>query len=331
MTGVPRIILSASSRNWSAVQTATRGQSHQLVHMTVCRGRLLSLLWPVHGRTTWVPGGGDRGLCSGDCCQELPFLSNQHIPGEGGRTGVPDTAGLGAAVWARPRGSKWLLPPGTSTVQEDEARGGWVSLPQDRATSTCMQELKSQHSSAARQGVGPSVRPAARWPRRGPAAGSGGAGWTLGLRSQVPAPPRRWSPPPRRPPPDLHRRVSRAQAPGWPADPRGLPAPVLLTRHGPPTSVTTVAQGEALGASFTVRPENLSHGGKQCFNATLKTEIHAKVVLEDQEKGPLSSSPAPTGPRTLPRVGTPCSASRLQPQMAPENCRPGGVSGSATG
>lgn len=154
-------------------------------------------------------------------------------------------------------------------MQEDEARGGWVSLPQDRATRTCMQELKSQHSSAARQGVGPSVRPAARWPRRGPAAGSGGAGWTLGLRSQVPAPPRRWSPPPRRPPPDLHRRVSRAQAPGWPADPRGLPAPVLLTRHGPPTSVTAVAQGEALGASFTVRPENLSHGGKQCFNATL--------------------------------------------------------------
>lgn len=54
MTGVPRIILSASSRNWSAVQTATRDQSHQLVHMTVCRGRLLSLLWPVHGRMTWV-------------------------------------------------------------------------------------------------------------------------------------------------------------------------------------------------------------------------------------------------------------------------------------
>lgn len=127
MTGVPCIILSACSRNSSAVQMATRGQSHQLVHMTVCRGpvALLSLLWPVHGRTTWVPEAGSTEAFAQVTVARSRLLSAvSTFPARAGGRESQTEPGLGFAVWARLRGSKKPLPPGDwATVQvEGEAQ-----------------------------------------------------------------------------------------------------------------------------------------------------------------------------------------------------------------
>lgn len=74
MTGVSCIILTARSRNWSAAQTATRGQSHQLVHMARLPGT----------RCPAAPHVCLAGLCArrqaepfgpGARCQERSHLS----------------------------------------------------------------------------------------------------------------------------------------------------------------------------------------------------------------------------------------------------------------
>lgn len=117
MTGVPRIILSASSRNRSAVQTATRGQSHQLVHMTPSPGRLGC-------------EKEQRGLCSGDC----PFISNQHIPGEGG-TRTSWTQGLGQA-----EGKGEALTPGRVRGPDARLALRGVRAPPGWGSEVCKQE-----------------------------------------------------------------------------------------------------------------------------------------------------------------------------------------------
>ena len=130
MTGVLCMSLTALSRNWSAVQMATRGPSHQPVHMALSLGTRCLLLLCVcpdqlSCQKTEAFGPGDR-------CPTSRLSVISAFPVRVGRWEFLDpVAGrcclrLGVIVWARPRCSKTpgaeLLPRG-----QEKRRGGPVT------------------------------------------------------------------------------------------------------------------------------------------------------------------------------------------------------------
>lgn len=130
MTGVLCMSLTALSRNWSAVQMATRGPSHQPVHMALSLGTRCLLLLCVcpdqlSCQKTEAFGPGDR-------CPTSRLSVISAFPVRVGRWEFLDPmAGrrclrLGVIVRASPGAVK---PQGRSCCPEDRRRGGEGRLP----------------------------------------------------------------------------------------------------------------------------------------------------------------------------------------------------------